>query len=44
VEEKAPVSEAEEKNKALVRRLFEEVYNRGNLNAADELLAPDFVD
>jgi predicted ester cyclase len=33
-----------EKNKALVRRLFEEVYNRGNLNAADELLAPDFVD
>ena len=38
------MSEAEEKNKALVRRLFEEVYNRGNLNAADELLAPDFVD
>jgi predicted ester cyclase len=38
------VSDAEEKNKALVRRLFEEVYNRGNLNAADELLAPGFVD
>jgi predicted ester cyclase len=35
-------SEAEE-NKALVRRFFEEVYNRGNLDVADELLAPDFA-
>jgi predicted SnoaL-like aldol condensation-catalyzing enzyme len=34
----------EEKNKALVRRFIEEVYNRGNLDTADELLAPDFVD
>ena len=32
-----------EQNKALVRRLFEAV-SRGNLDVADELLAPDFVD
>jgi len=32
-----------EENKAVVRRLYEEVYNRGNLDAADELLAPTFV-
>jgi predicted ester cyclase len=37
------VSEAEE-NKALVRRFTEEVFNRGNLDVADELLAPNFVD
>jgi predicted ester cyclase len=41
-EEKVAVSSAEE-NKALVRRLFEEVYNRGNLDVADEVLAPDFA-
>src|SRR5215207_317177 len=34
----------EQENKALVRRFTEEVYNRRNLDAADELLAPDFVD
>jgi serine phosphatase RsbU (regulator of sigma subunit)/predicted ester cyclase len=39
----APVS-TEEQNKAVVRRLIEEVYNRGNLDMADELLAPDYVD
>ena len=33
-----------EQNMALVRRLFEEVLNRGNLDIADELLAADFVD
>jgi hypothetical protein len=33
-----------EQNMALVRRLFEEVLNRGNLDVADELLAADFVD
>jgi serine phosphatase RsbU (regulator of sigma subunit)/predicted ester cyclase len=32
-----------EENKALVRRFNEEVYNRGNMDAADELLAPNFV-
>ena len=36
------MSSAEE-NKALVRHLFEEVYNRGKLDVADELLAPDFA-
>jgi predicted ester cyclase len=34
----------EQENKALVRRFTEEVYNRRNLDAADEFLAPDFVD
>ena len=38
------MSDAEEKNKALVRRFIEEVFNRGNLDAADELLAADYVD
>jgi serine phosphatase RsbU (regulator of sigma subunit)/predicted ester cyclase len=37
------VSEAEEKNKAIVSRFIEEVYNRGNMDVADELLAPNFV-
>jgi serine phosphatase RsbU (regulator of sigma subunit) len=34
----------EEDNKVLVRRFTEEVINKGNLNVADELLAPEFVD
>ena len=33
-----------EENKTLVRRLIDEVYNQGNLDAADELLATDYVD
>lgn len=32
-----------EENKALVRRYIEEVYNKGNVAAIDELLTPDFV-
>ena len=32
-----------EENKALVRRVLEEFYNRGNLDIADELFAPNFV-
>ena len=34
----------EESNKALVRRFVEEVLNGGNLDAVDELLAPDYLD
>ncbi len=33
-----------EDNKALVRRLYEEVFNRGNLPTVDELLATDYID
>src|SRR5215212_251227 len=33
-----------EDNKVLVRRFNEEAYNRGNLDVANELLAPTFVD
>jgi steroid delta-isomerase-like uncharacterized protein len=33
-----------EQSKALVRQLIEQVFNRGNLSLADELLAPDFVE
>jgi ketosteroid isomerase-like protein len=32
-----------EQNKAVVRRLFEELWNKGNLMVADELLAPNYV-
>jgi steroid delta-isomerase-like uncharacterized protein len=31
-------------NKALVRRLFDEVWNTGNVALVDDLLAPSFVD
>jgi steroid delta-isomerase-like uncharacterized protein len=33
-----------EQNKVLVRRFVEEIFNQGNMSAADELVAPDFVD
>ena len=33
-----------EQNKALVRRLMEEVFDRGNISLIDELFAPDFVE
>ena len=33
-----------EQNKALVRQMVEEVFNRGNVSRADEFLAPDFVE
>ena len=32
-----------EENKALARRAVEELFNRGNLEAADELFAPDYI-
>ncbi len=31
-----------EENKAIVRRLFDEVFNRGDLGAADAVLAPNY--
>ncbi len=30
-------------NKAVVRRLLQEVWNRGNLEVADDIVAPDYV-
>ncbi len=38
------MSEAQENNKALVRRLLEVVHTKGDLAAIDELLSSDFVD
>jgi steroid delta-isomerase-like uncharacterized protein len=38
------VAEAEENNKALVRRYFEEVWDKGNVDAVDEFMATDYVD
>jgi predicted ester cyclase len=32
-----------EDNKAIVRRFFEEVHNKGNVAAVDELLAPNII-
>ena len=34
---------SEEANKALVRRFYEEVWAKGNLDVADELFADDYV-
>jgi predicted ester cyclase len=34
----------EEENKALARRVIEEMFNNGNLDVADELIASDYVD
>jgi steroid delta-isomerase-like uncharacterized protein len=33
-----------EQNKARFGQFMEEVFNRGNINVADDLVAPDFVD
>jgi steroid delta-isomerase-like uncharacterized protein len=33
-----------EQNKDLVRRFYEEVWNKGNLNVADQLMATDVTD
>jgi steroid delta-isomerase-like uncharacterized protein len=33
-----------EQNKAIFRRMVDEIFNRGNLSLIDEFLAPDFVE
>jgi predicted ester cyclase len=33
-----------EANKSVIRRLIEEVYNEGNLDVVDDLVAPDVFD
>ena len=33
-----------EQNKALVRQMVEEVFNRGNTSVVDKFMAPDFVE
>jgi predicted ester cyclase len=43
-EEEAPVSKAEEKNKALTRWWWEEVWVKGNVAATDEFIAANYVD
>ena len=42
----APMSDAAglDHNKALVRKIVEEMFNRGNLEVAPEIFAADFVD
>jgi steroid delta-isomerase-like uncharacterized protein len=35
---------AEDRNKALLRRFYEELWNQGNLEAIPELISEDFVD
>ena len=35
---------SESQNKALMQRFYEEFWCRGNVDAVDELVAPDFVD
>lgn len=34
----------QEKNKAVARRVFDDIFNRGRLEVAGEIYAPDFVD
>jgi len=38
------MTEAEEKNMSLARRFLEAVWHHGDLDAVEEMLAPDFVD
>jgi steroid delta-isomerase-like uncharacterized protein len=33
-----------EENKAIVKRIVQEIWNGGNLDLADELIAPDYID
>ena len=42
-EEREGSAEVSEENKAMSRRFYEELFNRGNLDAAEELVTADFV-
>ncbi len=42
-EEREGSTEVSEENKATSRRFYEELFNQGNLDAAEELVTPDFV-
>ena len=33
-----------EQNKAIFRRMVEEIFNRGNMSQVDEFIAPDFIE
>lgn len=35
---------AEEDNKAIVRRFYEEVFNQGREEVIDEIISPDYID
>lgn len=40
----SPQTTSTEENATLIRRFYDEIFNRGNLAAADDLVAPSFVD
>lgn len=40
---RGPQTELEEDNRALIRRFYEEVWNKGNLSVADEVFADNYV-
>src|SRR5918998_89892 len=42
--EEAPMSDEEEKNKALVRCYYAEAWSKGNVAAVDEFMAPNYVE
>ncbi|MDB4955494.1 MAG: hypothetical protein JWO36_3063 [Myxococcales bacterium] len=43
VDNKAPTGSPMDKNKALIRRFYDEVWNKGHLDVADEVFASDYV-
>jgi predicted ester cyclase len=42
-EYKVPEASQEDRNKAVARRVFDEIFNQGRFEIADEIYAPDFV-
>ena len=39
----APTGPVPEKNKAVARRVFDEIFNQGRFQVTNEIYAPDFV-